>query len=367
MFDPKHYVPILQAKRGELTALRELPAATLASMTPLLEVPPVAWDWAEDGPAKSLDAHLTATAAAIRRGWTGNAVLYVDQTTDAIELSERLANNDHPYATLLGHLRQSGVHVIPVTGPDRDAAYDTAVRNAAAEDHQGACIRVGIDQFNFLTDAAAIAALLAAINLPRASVDLVIDLANVTTATAPALSIAVSAVLQQPTVIPAGWRTIIVASGGFPQSMAGMAVGVHALRRCDLELWLQTCQRLPAGVQRPRFSDYAIQAPGLAEVDPRTMQMSANIRYATPTDWLVVRGRFITGRNRVGFGEYQVLCQTLIARPEFRGPAFSPGDQYIAQCAAGQSSPGNPEIWRRQGTSHHLATVADQFATLIVP
>ena len=97
----------------------------------------------------------------------------------------------------------------------------------------------------------------------------------------------------------------------------------------------------------PAGRDYGIQGPDWTPVDPRIMSASANIRCTLLNDWIVVRGRIVLGRNRVGMEEYRNLCQTLITRPEFRGADFSPGDRYISDCAAGSVSPGTPGVWRR--------------------
>ena len=48
MFDHKHYVPILGGKAGEYRALRELTPAIKSNLTPLVEVPPVQWDFEND-------------------------------------------------------------------------------------------------------------------------------------------------------------------------------------------------------------------------------------------------------------------------------------------------------------------------------
>lgn len=94
--------------------------------------------------------------------------------------------------------------------------------------------------------------------------------------------------------------------------------------------------------------------------DPRYMSASGNIRYATPNNWLVAKGPPVIGKWRVGYESYRVLCRSLVGRPEFRGPGFSPGDRYMRDCSQEHDGPGTPEIWRRQGTSHHVATVVDQ-------
>jgi hypothetical protein len=97
------------------------------------------------------------------------------------------------------------------------------------------------------------------------------------------------------------------------------------------------------------------------EVDPRVMKPSASIRYTTDENWLVVKGKNLRDYS---FDEFYYVCRDLIARPEYCGPAFSWGDWYINECANVREGPGNLTTWRKVGTSHHLAFVANQIANL---
>ena len=56
------YVPILWAKDGEFGALRQLAKEVRDRLTPLLEVPPIPWDYADDCPARGIDQHLEKMA-----------------------------------------------------------------------------------------------------------------------------------------------------------------------------------------------------------------------------------------------------------------------------------------------------------------
>jgi hypothetical protein len=108
------------------------------------------------------------------------------------------------------------------------------------------------------------------------------------------------------------------------------------------------------------FGDYAISHPVQKELDPRTMRMSASIRYTTQENWLVVKGRNV---RQYGFDQYFELCKTLVKRPEFSGKDYSWGDNYIADCAAGRTGPGNATTWRKVGTNHHLTVVEQEIAS----
>jgi hypothetical protein len=111
----------------------------------------------------------------------------------------------------------------------------------------------------------------------------------------------------------------------------------------------------------PTFGDYAIAHPLLVEVDPRLMKMSAQLRYTTDTAWLVFKERNV---RDYGFEQFKGICTALIARPEYKGAAFSWGDNAISECTLTSSGPGNATTWRRIGTNHHLTMVTDQISSV---
>ncbi len=130
--------------------------------------------------------------------------------------------------------------------------------------------------------------------------------------------------------------------------------------RAEWFLWEALTNHPEAIPRLPTFGDYAVQHPLLPDFDPRMMKFSAAIRYATPTGWLIVKGRNVQDH---GAEQYRGLCRTLMGRAEYRGRGFSWGDDYIHRCANGEVGPGNQMTWRRVGTTHHIATVTEQLAS----
>ena len=121
-------------------------------------------------------------------------------------------------------------------------------------------------------------------------------------------------------------------------------------------------QRLHPSIKRvPSYGDYAIGHPDLVEIDPRVMQMSANLRYTGDDHWVVVKGRSV---RKYGADQMHDLCEQLVAHPSYAGAHFSWGDEWIAQCSQRAGGPGNAEAWRRAGTNHHLTMVIHQLSNL---
>ena len=135
---------------------------------------------------------------------------------------------------------------------------------------------------------------------------------------------------------------------------------VTPIPRIEWTVWrsLIVRSRLP---RLPAFGDYAISHPQPSEVDPRIMRPSASIRYTANDAWLVLKGRNL---RDYGYAEFYDVCRDLVARPEYSGPSFSWGDWYIEECANQRVGTGNLTTWRKVGTSHHLAFVTRQIASL---
>jgi hypothetical protein len=189
--------------------------------------------------------------------------------------------------------------------------------------------------------------------------DLILDLANIGTDLGRATLVARAIIAEAPHA--AEWRRLVLAAASFPENLSEVdAATTTTLPRIEWDLW-ERLQRRRALRHDTLFGDYAIAHPVPTELDPRTMRMSASIRYTTPENWLIVKGRNV---RQYGFDQYFELCRTLVRLPEYSGEAFSWGDGFIARCARGAAGPGNATTWRKVGTNHHLTLVARALATV---
>lgn len=351
------YVPVLPAKRGELTALRDSAPAVRSAIRPLIEVPPLKWDWEEGTEAETLDEQIASLSGILPKSLLGlSFFLDLPNLPDVAQLQ----SGAHAAGRLITLCRAVGVPVIPVTGPDRNTAYRDAVK--ASIDAHGVMLRIrGTDLGGIV--AGSLSHQLNHLGVTAEHVDLLIDLGRIEH-DAPVVTLGVLTLLRSPQVTELPWRSITVASGAFPESMSAFSgVGAWMAPRLDRKVWTDVCSQLRADERIPWFGDYAVQVPDPESVDPRVMRMSANIRYTSTNDWLVLKGRTVSGKNaQASYDEFRALCSQLVVNPLYCGDAFSPGDRYIRECADGVESPGNAETWRRNGTSHHLAYVVHELA-----
>jgi len=355
MFDHTHYVPILKGKEGEFSALRALKPKTKDSLTPLIEVPPIPWDFESEKPAKSIDGHLEPIAAKLIGAVGEEKRFFVDllwvqdsQVDGAI----------HPLDFVLGKLRQQNGKAIPVTGIDRDEGYQEAIRRIVHEDGRGICLRVQSNSFEEFFDGGA-DDLLESLDITAADADLIIDLKAIGPDQSEPIAIAALSVVRSIPNINE-WRSLTFAASAFPQNLIDItARTIETITRAEWLVWGSLRgRRLP---RRPTFGDYAIAHPEPSEVDPRIIQMSANIRYTIEREWMIIKTR---GARHTGFEQFRDLCRALVNTDEYAGADFSWGDSYINSCAAGSVDTGNATTWRRVGMNHHLTLVVDQISSL---
>lgn len=361
MFDHKHYVPILKGRAGELAALKVLGAAPKASLTPLIEVPPVPWDFGADAPAKTLDEHLRKLPSQLKDSWGTDRPLFVDLLW--IDDDARMANGAHPLVDFCARARAEGLQVIPVTGLRRPPAYQAAVKTVASVDQRGACIRFDGEDFEDVAARAAdISQLLSRIGVAVPDAHAVLDFGALNGGPGSAILVGATSIVRAFPFVT-DWRTLTFAATAFPENLGAFGANTATtIPRAEFQIWsalvVRTLPRIPT------FGDYAIAHPDPSEVDPRFMQMSANLRYTIPWEWLIFKARTV---RRYGFQQFNAICAALLARPEYAGASHCWGDLTISQCATNAASSGNATTWRKIGTVHHLTRVTEDIATASVP
>lgn len=364
-FDQKHYVPILKAKLGEMRAIKEAHPTVRSAITPVLEVQDIPPNWIEGQdepvPSKSIDAHVAAVSESLVKYWGTERRVFIDGV--GIEPADNLEDGREPMTALLDMLRKGGVKTIPVCGLDRVAEYNIAVRDAAESDGRGVCLR--LREFDLESEDLdeQVKSLLTFLKLPAKKIDLLVDFgANV-----PPKATLVPVINALPDL--SEWRSFTLSSCAFPPDMTNVAqFTTEELSREDWLNWTHARSRIDKLKRMPTYSDYGINYPSVGELDPRQMRMSANIRYTSSMTFAVAKGQALPRKKdkepkKPAAVQYPALAQTIMSHQAWCGPQFSWGDAFIKKCANGQCI-GNGTDWRAVGTSHHLAYVAQQIASL---
>lgn len=354
------YVPILKGKEGEYAALEALSVEIKGVLMPLIEIPAIPYDFANECPAKSLDDHIVDIPGRLKRA-CATMPFYLDLPWFGQE--ETLSNGQSAFESILAKSAELGANAIPVVYRESSPAYLAAAKGHATTTGNGSCIRLLLEDFeeDIDLDAEVNRLLTGGASADIESTDLIIDFEDLGANAGRAALIARSVFWMIPK--RERWRRMILAAASFPEDLSDVSAATTVtLPRHEWDLW-KTLQKRPAALPRRDliFGDYAMAHPIAKTLDPRTMRMSANIRYTTQDEWLVIKGRNV---RQYGFSQYFDLCRLLVDRPEYSGRHYSWGDGYIADCAEATQGPGNATTWRKVGVNHHLTLVTRGLASL---
>ncbi|MFD2116318.1 beta family protein [Paenibacillus yanchengensis] len=353
----KHYVPVIKWKQGEQKALEALSPALKESIIPVIEIPPIDWDFENEVPKKTIDEHLQNFGDTLLRCWSQGAfidLLYIDA-------NERMMTGQHPLAYILREARSRKNPLIPITCSIYDSHYNTEVVSANVVDELGAAIRITEKDFDSLQ--LTIDNLLEAIQLNPDQVDLIVDYGYADPNHIIRTSFFITGLINSIPYLNK-WRNLILCGTGFPKDLSGVrADTIGQIERSEWILWKRMMQGKTA-IREPIFGDYGISNPVPFEGDPRVINMSANIRYTAEDKYIIFKGKIT---KRFGASQYHDLADQVVQHPEYSGRNFSEGDLYIYEVSQSNDGPGNATNWRKAGTNHHLTYVASELSTLFLP
>lgn len=176
------------------------------------------------------------------------------------------------------------------------------------------------------------------LGLSADQVTLVFDLGNSTDPRA------ARAVLSFPRLTE--WAAVVLVSGAFEPVLTPTST---VIPRTDLENW----QRVSATADVDLvFGDYGTLEAAYQE--PVSFPPAAKLAYTEPGGWFYVRGRSVLQEGNEQIFE---LAQRITQRPDWRGRAFSWGDEWIDDRAANRGSAGNAGMWIRAALVHHITHV----------
>jgi hypothetical protein len=318
MFDHRHYVPIVKGRRGEYRALREMKDPK-SGITPMIDVPPMNWDFENDETSKTIDEHLRAVPENIKKCWGPGHPIFIDLYM--IPELEVMGDGRHPLVYLFDRMREESdsaglfpdvIRGVPVTGLNRPPTYQTAVAQTVAHDRRGICLR--IENRDFEDDEnleGEIRTLLSELQVPPSETDLVLDLKEVSPSSRVPLTHAARSMIQR---LPSlnKWRTFTLAASAFPANLMDLQPGnINILPRTEWMMWENLAIGKSKLTRLPTFGDYGIRHPHFpeAQVDPRQLRSAPNLRYTVARDWLVLKGR---DAKKHGLGQFNGLCEILV-------------------------------------------------------
>src|SRR6185312_7918725 len=150
MFDEHSYVPILKGRDGEYGALNRIKEQAKSQIIPLIELPPIRWDFETETPARNLDAHLKRIAKKLLSAWGTTKPFFIDFLW--LSQSERMEDGSHPINYIFNASRKLNLNAIPVAGLIRDHEYLEACQQVISQDKRGVCLRIQREDFTDFQD-----------------------------------------------------------------------------------------------------------------------------------------------------------------------------------------------------------------------
>jgi hypothetical protein len=351
------YVPILKAKEGELQAL-QLIGSEKDYMMPIIEIPDVPYDYMREKPAKTIKKHVEGFGNKLKMSWNRDGRILLD-FPPSMQDETYEQTKDSSCFEVLKDCEECGIACVPVVGMDRSPQYLKVIDSFVQGSIHGICVRLKMEDFDddeLLNKK--IENLLVFCKSEVGNVDLLMDFRScVALPETQLLMIERSALFVIKDIEK--FRSITVAASAFPENLSDInSDDIGVLKRKEWGVWLRIVKSMKRDIN---FGDYAISHPDPFDMDPKFMRMSASIRYTINDDWLIVKGKNV---REYGFGQYHQLSKKLIESGNYFGDKFSWGDDYIKKCADENVGTGNAMTWRKVGTNHHLAVVANQVAKM---
>ncbi len=353
MFDYKHYVPVLRWKQSEWLALRELTGVQRKEVTPLIEIVPVKFmdkktkDIKEENCIKE---EINKIVTGIKENW-GVSRAFIDVHLLDVEIRTFVMKE------IIVTGNNMNLYLIPVIHLNYSREYLDMISDLPNKNQGGACLRLNIEEVSGTSLIDKVNWLIDVVGIKHDNVDLIVDYKLINEG-----RLKFSYLIQ---TIPSirEWRTLTVIMGAFPKDLSDFKLGEHLHPRLDWQSWLKEVASNSHLDRLPTFGDYTIQHPIYSE-PPERANVSASIRYASDSAWVIMRGEGLFHDNSPGFAQYPANALLLSSRDEFCGKNFSFGDKYIYEMGQQNIKYGNPMSWLKAGINHHITLVVRQLSSL---
>ncbi|MFZ6008741.1 MAG: beta family protein [Bacteroidota bacterium] len=361
-----YYIPILKSKQGEYGSLHELHADVKDHMIPLLEVlpfDPIVKEQDEKVPP-TLTEHLEKKLVkSILKKWEEARPFFLD-----FHLLQQIANSlpsgVRPAQFVLDLLREKNFKAVPVTSINAHKDFQADVKQAVRRDGRGLMFRLQeLDWYQDL-DLVLGKQVPSYFELRPNQIDLLIDMEFIEMSSVEDRIRQITDLIN--TKIPSitDWRSVTIGGTSVPKHMGGIKKNSDDTKipRREWQIWHRLWDSRDNLRRVPTFCDYSILHPELSDIDPKVMNMSAQIRYTLEDAILVLKGESLI-KSKSGYQQHHLLSRLLVEKDEYKGKEFSWGDSYIFKCARKEETPGNRQTWRKIENCHHLTLVTEQLAS----
>lgn len=336
------YVPILQTKRGEYSALAELSANIRANIKPMFVL-------TNDRKESRSTALSTSISTKL-----GNYPVFIDLTkVDPFNIQ-----NQYYTDFIFNDLLSKNVDFTPVVSVQDP---DQSIINFVITHKLNSCLKIETSTFHQHT-LHNTQLLISQLASAGKFIDIIIDFGPHIKRTRQAHQQDINHYFFQiynnfASVI----QNIIIAGSSIPNDFPRADYNPYGFEpRTE---WLGFFDFVSAHVQQikhPIFSDYSVTHPDEPEpVD--FVNPNAKIRYTISDNYMFAIGYQVLTHTD-GYEQYHDMSKIVINSPYYVGSHFSWGDKYLEDCANRVVGCGNMETWVKVGHNHHITFAVHQIA-----
>jgi Beta protein len=348
--DTQTYCPTLRLKFGECSALSELRNDVRMRILPLFVIPPPKEPDPELRRQLTVDELLLIPARRLGDFWPMRPCL-LDPSflTEALGIGEavswlprlfEMAKQASANPWLVCELRQA------------ENGFGSAVAALIRAQRTPIAIRVRLEDLEHAELTSRLQRLLLGLVVKPADVILLLDFDSPDYSDVELFSDVLIGTLQR--VLSIGqWRQVIWRSTSFPEKNPAPAGKIVTIPRSE---WLVHQHAFTKSLEVRKFlmfGDYGADSAkfvfGSVPVRP-----FPHFRYSTSLKWLVSRGASTSTDSEA----MKFVADMIVHSGSFFGAGYSTGDEFIFEVSESRGGPGNPSIWRRVNTVHHLTLVA---------
>lgn len=333
---------------------------------PVIEVQPIPMKYEGElgvptGPKCTLDQHVEKIADKIETVWGSESPICIDLLR--LEEYGTLADGTHPLTHVLNDAMERGLQVIPTTQLQITGPYQAAVIAHVHANSMGACVRIGRRFCHAPTSLIRhLGELVMTLGVTASQIDLILDFGPIEAEEADEIGLQIRDVIAELPNIDE-WRTVGFAGTSMPQRCMEGLGRFETKRICRTE-WKIWNSLVADGLPGPlTFCDYGITHPEPYELDFREITLVGKVRYSTPTEWIIAKGKRL--KEKEDYEQYHRLAEIITTQPECCDPSFSWGDSFVADCATLIAETGSPEKWAAVTTNHHLTRVSHDVASVV--
>lgn len=351
------YIPALRMKQGELEGLKALRGDVAECILPLLIVPPASErDSSSQHELFSPSQAIPDVGGALLKYWPCRQV-FIDSTFILKEYGHEDAINWLP--TVFKRARSLDVRAIPSANlSDLELMELTAFRESLSTTEQLKFgLRVDSGDMTDPNIKKRIQNVLLSLRLDNTECAIFADFTDADLSDPSLVAPIIKSALEQFQDF-GQWQHIVFLGTNYPEKNPAKAGQLVIHPRNEWRAWRQAVKFDPYTAEHMVFGDFAADC---AKIDfgGSGGRPILHSRYATASDWLIVRGED-SGSH---FEIMKNVFSRLVNSDKFSGTGFSEADTYIYDVVHGRlNSAGNASTWRQLNTTHHITQVVTDMA-----